>query len=60
MHTGSDIVETWIPDGGFKIERRKIRTPDGDLTTFRRKIHLGLKWQSASPVARRLSRGEEG
>jgi hypothetical protein len=30
------------------------------LVTFRRKIHFGLKWQSASPVARRLSRGEEG
>jgi hypothetical protein len=32
MHTGSELVETWIPDGGFKIERRKVRTPDGGAT----------------------------
>ncbi|MGA2883516.1 MAG: hypothetical protein ABSG13_31650 [Bryobacteraceae bacterium] len=29
MHTGSDLLETWIPDGGFMIERRKLKTPDG-------------------------------
>ncbi len=29
MHTGSDLLETWIPDGGFLIERRKLKTPDG-------------------------------
>jgi hypothetical protein len=29
MHTGGDLLETWIPDGGFVIERRKLRTSDG-------------------------------
>ncbi len=29
MHTGSNLLETWIPDGGFMIERRKLKTPDG-------------------------------
>jgi hypothetical protein len=29
MHTGSDLLETWIPDGGFMIERRKLKTVDG-------------------------------
>ena len=28
MHTGSDLLETWIPDGGFLIERRKLKTAD--------------------------------
>lgn len=32
MHTGSELVETWIPDGGFKIERRRVRMPEGDAT----------------------------
>jgi hypothetical protein len=32
MPTGSELVETWIPDGGFKIERRRVRTQDGDTT----------------------------
>jgi hypothetical protein len=26
MHTGSDLLETWIPDDGFLIERRKLKT----------------------------------
>ena len=29
MHTGSELLETWIPDGGFVIERRKLKTADG-------------------------------
>jgi len=29
MHSGSELIETWIPTGGFKLERRKARTPDG-------------------------------
>ena len=29
MHTGSELLETWIPDGGFMIERRKLKTADG-------------------------------
>jgi hypothetical protein len=32
MPTGSELVETWIPDGGFRIERRRVRTPEGDAT----------------------------
>jgi hypothetical protein len=32
MHIGSELVETWIPVGGFKIERRRVRTPDGGAT----------------------------
>jgi hypothetical protein len=31
MHTGSDLLETWIPDGGFQIERRKLKPADGGL-----------------------------
>lgn len=29
MHSGSELLETWIPDGGFVIERRKLKTADG-------------------------------
>jgi hypothetical protein len=29
MHTGSELLETWIPDGGFMIERRKLKTAEG-------------------------------
>jgi len=29
MHTGSELLETWIPNGGFMIERRKLKTSDG-------------------------------
>ena len=29
MDSGNPLVETWIPDGGFRIERRKVKTPDG-------------------------------
>jgi hypothetical protein len=29
MNSGSGLVETWIPDGGFEIQRRKVRTSDG-------------------------------
>jgi hypothetical protein len=29
MHTGSELLETWIPDCGFEIERRKLKTADG-------------------------------
>jgi hypothetical protein len=32
MTSGSELVETWIPVGAFKVERRKVRTPDGGLT----------------------------
>jgi hypothetical protein len=29
MHTGADLLETWIPDGGFEITKRKLKTGDG-------------------------------
>jgi len=29
MHTGSELLETWIPDSGFQIDRRKLKTADG-------------------------------
>jgi hypothetical protein len=32
MHSGSELIQTWIPIGGFKLERRKARTPDGGAT----------------------------
>ena len=32
MTSGSELVQTWIPSGGFKLERRKARTPDGGAT----------------------------
>jgi hypothetical protein len=44
MHTGSELVETWLPDGGFKLERRKIRTHDGGATMAE---CLVPKWESA-------------
>jgi hypothetical protein len=30
MNSGTGLVETWIPDGGFEIQRRKVKTPDGN------------------------------
>jgi hypothetical protein len=32
MHTGSELLETWIPDGGFEIAKRKLKTADGEST----------------------------
>ena len=29
MNSGTGLVETWIPDGGFEIQRRKVRTREG-------------------------------
>jgi hypothetical protein len=29
MNSGGGLVETWIPDGGFEIQRRKVKIPDG-------------------------------
>jgi len=29
MDSGSGLVEIWIPDGGFEIQRRKVKTPEG-------------------------------
>jgi hypothetical protein len=29
MHTGSELLETWIPDGGFEIAKRRLKTGDG-------------------------------
>ena len=33
MKTGTDAFETWIPVGGFKLEHRKGKTPDGETLT---------------------------
>jgi hypothetical protein len=32
MYGGSELLETWIPDGGFKMERRRTKAPDGGST----------------------------
>jgi len=29
MHTGSELLETWIPDGGFEIAKRRLKTGGG-------------------------------
>ena len=29
MNSSSDQTETWIPDGGFEIQRRKVKAADG-------------------------------
>jgi len=29
MHTGSELLETWIPNGGFEIAKRRLKTGDG-------------------------------
>jgi hypothetical protein len=29
MNSGTGLVETWIPDGGFETQRRKVKTADG-------------------------------
>jgi hypothetical protein len=29
MNSGSDLVDTWIPDAGFEIQRRKVKAADG-------------------------------
>ena len=29
MHTGSELLETWIPYGGFEIAKRRLKTGDG-------------------------------
>jgi hypothetical protein len=31
--TGTEAAETWIPHGGFKLEHRKGKTPEGSLLT---------------------------
>jgi hypothetical protein len=33
MEAGTVLFETWVPAGGFKLERRKGKTPDGALLT---------------------------
>lgn len=29
MNSDTGLVETWIPDGGFEVQRRKVKTPEG-------------------------------
>ena|SRR5271157_1915546 len=33
METGTVHIETWVPTGGFKLERRKGKTPEGEFST---------------------------
>src|SRR5271157_4015546 len=33
METGTVHIETWVPAGGFKLERRKGKTPEGAVIT---------------------------
>jgi hypothetical protein len=33
VKTGTEAAETWIPHGGFQLERRKGKTPEGSLLT---------------------------
>jgi hypothetical protein len=33
METGTVLFETWVPAGGFKLERRKGKTPEGAVIT---------------------------
>ncbi len=33
METGTVHFETWVPTGGFKLERRKGKTPEGTVIT---------------------------
>ncbi len=33
MENGTVLFETWVPAGGFKLERRKGKTPDSAVIT---------------------------
>lgn len=33
METGTVLFETWVPTGGFKLERRKGKTSEGAVVT---------------------------
>lgn len=33
MKTGADSLETWIPHGGFRLDHRKGKTPEGETLT---------------------------
>ena len=33
METGTVLFETWVPTGGFRLERRKGKTPEGTVIT---------------------------
>ena len=52
MHTGSELVETWIPVGGFKIERRRVRTQDAarPSPSVWSRSGISANWTPTSPV----------
>ena len=57
MPAGSELIETWIPNGGFKVERRRVRTQEGEATVTE---CLVPKWEhgeltSDQPCARQPS-----
>ena len=33
MKTGTDALETWVPLGGFRLDHRKGKTPEGEFLT---------------------------
>ena len=33
MKTDAEALETWIPHGGFRLDRRKGKTPEGETLT---------------------------
>lgn len=33
VNSGSGLAETRIPEGGFEVRRRKVKTPDGSVVT---------------------------
>ncbi|MCC6860666.1 MAG: hypothetical protein IT158_19015 [Bryobacterales bacterium] len=53
MNSGSELVETWIPDGGFEIQRRKVKTADGSSAVMEVMECLVPKWSGAELTADR-------
>jgi len=55
MHTGSELLETWIPDGGFMIERRKLNpaSPMGwrSKRYFCRLCQPRVSWEACAAIS---------
>jgi len=50
MNSGSDLVDTWIPDAGFEIQRRKVKAADGGSMVM---ACLAPKWSEDELTADR-------
>lgn len=48
MYSGSEVIETWIPDGGFRITRRRLQTPHHGIVVAE---CLVPKWENAELTA---------